>query len=248
MFQTELGASQSKSFTVQAGERKPFTRDQYKVYGRFIRERHDDFAWENDRIAHRMYGRDLETWAKEPLTSSGIDIWVKRVTRRVINDWYMIDDYHRDNGDGGDFYSVGKTRGCGGLGTRYAVVPGSEALFNQLTLDVDHAALARAPKTGREVAELCAESELNDFEVCRALKAREPSLSIPCFAERRYGGVLDDEMLMALPPEHLAKAIAGMEALARNGFRYPFPQYGIQQDVRDGMAKSYPDRAGGKTA
>jgi uncharacterized protein (DUF169 family) len=76
----------------------------------------------------------------------------------------------------------------------------------------------------------------------RALRTREPSLSIPCFAERRYGGVLDDEMLMALPPEQLGKAIAGMEALAKNGFRYPFPQYGIQQDVRAGMAVSYPDR------
>lgn len=76
----------------------------------------------------------------------------------------------------------------------------------------------------------------------RALRTREPSLSIPCFAERRYGGVLDDEMLMALPPEQLEKAIVGMEALAKNGFRYPFPQYGIQQDVRAGMAVSYPDR------
>jgi uncharacterized protein (DUF169 family) len=76
----------------------------------------------------------------------------------------------------------------------------------------------------------------------RALKTREPSLSIPCFAERRYGGVLDDEMLMALPPESLIKAIEGMRALAKNGFRYPFPQYGIQQDVRAGMAVSYPDR------
>ncbi len=76
----------------------------------------------------------------------------------------------------------------------------------------------------------------------RALKTRQPSLSIPCFAERRYGGVLDDEMLMALPPEMLAKAIAGMEALAKNGFRYPFPQYGIQQDVRAGMAHSYGDK------
>lgn len=74
----------------------------------------------------------------------------------------------------------------------------------------------------------------------RALKTREPSLSIPCFAERRYGGVLDDEMLMALPPEQLDKAITGMRALAGNGFRYPFPQYGIQQDVRAGMAASYP--------
>jgi uncharacterized protein (DUF169 family) len=76
----------------------------------------------------------------------------------------------------------------------------------------------------------------------RALKTREPSLSIPCFAERRYGGVLDDEMLMALPPDRLEAAIAGMESLAKNGFRYPFPQYGIQQDVRAGMAVSYPGR------
>jgi uncharacterized protein (DUF169 family) len=82
----------------------------------------------------------------------------------------------------------------------------------------------------------------------RALKTRQPSLSIPCFAERRYGGVLDDEMLMALPPEHVNKAIDGMTALAKNGFRYPFPQYGIQQDVRDGMAKSYPDRAARETS
>jgi uncharacterized protein (DUF169 family) len=76
----------------------------------------------------------------------------------------------------------------------------------------------------------------------RALSRREPSLSIPCFAERRYGGVLDDEMLMATPPEPLIKAIAGMKALAKNGFRYPFPQYGVQQDVRAGMAVSYRER------
>ena len=76
----------------------------------------------------------------------------------------------------------------------------------------------------------------------RALKTRQPSLSIPCFAERRYGGVLDDEMLMALPPDQLGQAIAGMEALGKNGLRYPFPQYGIQQDVRAGMGVSYPNR------
>jgi uncharacterized protein (DUF169 family) len=76
----------------------------------------------------------------------------------------------------------------------------------------------------------------------RALTTRTPSLSIPCFAERRYGGVLDDEMLMATPPDYLLKAIEGIKALAKNGFRYPFPQYGIQQDVRSGMAASYPDR------
>jgi uncharacterized protein (DUF169 family) len=76
----------------------------------------------------------------------------------------------------------------------------------------------------------------------RALKTRQPSLSIPCFAERRYGGVLDDEMLMALPPDYLQKAIAGMEALSKHGLRYPFPQYGIQQDARAGLAVSYGSR------
>ena len=49
-------------------------------------------------------------------------------------------------------------------------------------------------------------------------------------------------MLMAAPPEYLLKAIEGMKALSKNGFRYPFPQYGVQQDVRAGMAVSYPDR------
>lgn len=76
----------------------------------------------------------------------------------------------------------------------------------------------------------------------RALVKREPSLSIPCFAERRYGGVLDDEMLMAAPLADMAKAVEGMEALARNGFRYPFPQYGIQQDARAGLGFSYGER------
>ena len=73
----------------------------------------------------------------------------------------------------------------------------------------------------------------------RALKLREPSVSIPCFAERRYGGVLDDEMLMATPPEFLPKMIRGLEALSANGLRYPIPSYGVQQDARAGLGVSY---------
>jgi uncharacterized protein (DUF169 family) len=73
----------------------------------------------------------------------------------------------------------------------------------------------------------------------RALKTGEPSLSLPCYAERRYGGVPDEEMLMALKPSHLAKAITGMKALAKNGLRYPIAPYGIQSDVRAGMGVSY---------
>ena len=116
VFQADLGARQTRRFDLVVGQRSAPKRDDFKVYGRFVRERHDDFAWENDRIAHRMYGTDLETWRKEPLTSSGIDVWVKRTRKLVVNDWYMMDDYHRDTGEGADLYSVGKTRGCGGSG------------------------------------------------------------------------------------------------------------------------------------
>ena len=73
----------------------------------------------------------------------------------------------------------------------------------------------------------------------RALKTGEPSLSIPCFAERRYGGVMEDELLMAIPPAFLPKVIAGLEALSGNGLRYPIPQYGVNNDVRAGMGISY---------
>src|SRR5580700_7850429 len=76
----------------------------------------------------------------------------------------------------------------------------------------------------------------------RALKTREPSLSIPCYAERRYGGVLDEEMLMAIPPHFLPKTIEGMKRLAGNGLRYPIPQYGIQSDARAGLSVSYGSR------
>ena len=116
IFQSDFNPLEVKRFTVTLGEPQHLTREQFKAYGRFVRERFDDFAWENDRVAHRMYGTALETWQREPLTSSTVDIWCKRVRKLVINDWYMVDNYHADTGEGADFYSAGKSRGCGGSG------------------------------------------------------------------------------------------------------------------------------------
>jgi uncharacterized protein (DUF169 family) len=73
----------------------------------------------------------------------------------------------------------------------------------------------------------------------RALRTGEPALTIPCYAERRYGGVADDEMLMAIPPHFLPKVVDGLAALHRNGLRYPVPPYGIQADAGAGLAVSY---------
>ncbi len=104
VFQVDIGPRATRTFALSVGPRQIYTKDQFKAFGRFVRERRDDFAWENDRVAHRMYGKALETWAEEPLTSSSVDVWFKRTRRLVVNDWYMVDDYHRDNGEGADLY------------------------------------------------------------------------------------------------------------------------------------------------
>ncbi|HYJ47806.1 MAG TPA: DUF4861 family protein [Pyrinomonadaceae bacterium] len=116
IFQTDFAPNETRTFTVSAGKKQEYTRDDFKAYGRFVRERFDDFAWENDLIAHRTYGKALITWKGEPLTSSAIDIWSKRVSKLIINDWYMMDNYHTDLGEGLDDYSAGPTRGDGGSG------------------------------------------------------------------------------------------------------------------------------------
>jgi pectinesterase len=93
------------------------------VYARFIPERLDDMAWENDRIAHRTYGAALNSPAAaavgEQLRGSGIDVWGKRVTYPIVDRWYAKghDQFHQDGeGEGLDLYSIGGSRGAGGTG------------------------------------------------------------------------------------------------------------------------------------
>ncbi|MDX6445280.1 MAG: hypothetical protein QOH71_2354 [Blastocatellia bacterium] len=116
IFQVDFAANQTRTFVVTTGKKQDYAKDDFKAYGRFVRERFDDFSWENDLIAHRTYGKALISWKGEPLTSSAIDIWSKRTSKLVINDWYMVDNYHVDAGEGLDDYSAGSSRGCGGSG------------------------------------------------------------------------------------------------------------------------------------
>jgi hypothetical protein len=87
IFQADFAPNETKTFTVTAGKKREYKKEDFRAYGRFVRERFDDFAWENDRIAHRTYGKALITWKGEPLTSSAIDIWSKRTEKLVINEW-----------------------------------------------------------------------------------------------------------------------------------------------------------------
>jgi len=94
-----------------------------KAFARYIPERLDDFAWENDKIGHRTYGPalaapDPQKTGKEILVTSGLDVWCKRVDYPIVDRWYNKghDHYHIDEGEGMDMYQVGPSRGCGGTG------------------------------------------------------------------------------------------------------------------------------------
>lgn len=117
IFQSDFDAKQKKKFSVHVVSASS-AQALSKVHAKFVPSRYDDFAWENDRLAFRMYGPTLQHTdnAKQKLTSSGIDVWGKRVTKLVLDEWYQPGvNYHRDSGEGLDFYSVGPSRGCGGL-------------------------------------------------------------------------------------------------------------------------------------
>ena len=73
----------------------------------------------------------------------------------------------------------------------------------------------------------------------RAFVTGKPSVGIPCFAERKFGCVQDDEMALALSTAQLERAIAGLAALSKNGLRYPIAPYSISCDMLDGLPKSY---------
>jgi len=82
------------------------------TYARHVPERYDDFAWENDRIAFRIYGAAL---ASRSDNAFGTDVWSKRTDQLIINRWYKTGDYHADHGEGLDYYKVGFTLGAGDL-------------------------------------------------------------------------------------------------------------------------------------
>ena len=123
IFQHDFAAGEkSATFTVEKidGVSPVFPQ---KAFARFVPERLDDFAWENDKLAHRTYGPALAApdepkRGKEVLITSGLDIWCKRVPYLVVDRWYNKghDHYHKDEGEGMDMYQVGTSRGCGGTG------------------------------------------------------------------------------------------------------------------------------------
>lgn len=125
LFQAEVSAKAKANYEVIFDETIPLTESKITTYSRFVPERTDDYAWENDKVAFRTYGPDAQkrTEEKRPdgTLSSGIDLWLKRTDQPIINKWYAENlkksgYYHIDHGEGYDPYHVGASRGTGGTG------------------------------------------------------------------------------------------------------------------------------------
>ena len=91
-----------------------------KTFARYVPERKDDFAWENDKAAYRMYGPALAP--ENP--SCGVDLWLKRTEELIVDTFYYNElslgqSYHVDHGKGLDCYKVANKLGAGGVSPFY---------------------------------------------------------------------------------------------------------------------------------
>ena len=115
LFQVDLAPGETRTYRILSSSKlAAIPQPIVKTFARYVPERYDDFAWESDRIAHRMYG--LALIPAEGTISSGPDVWIKKHRQLIVDPMYKTGHYHYDNGEFMDDYRVGNSRGCGGLG------------------------------------------------------------------------------------------------------------------------------------
>ena len=114
IFQGDFGAGESKRFSIEARAPQP-TPAKRRVYACTpIRATTSRGRATASRFASTAKGCGKSIRCN----SSGLDIWVKRTREPIVDKWYAKghDDYHRDTGEGADFFDVGETLGAGGTG------------------------------------------------------------------------------------------------------------------------------------
>ena len=127
LFQPKIKASSSKKYELVLNNDLKTKEPIAYCYSRFVPERTDDYAWENNKVAFRTYGpvaqKMVEDKVKGGTLTSGIDAWLKRVEYPILNKWYEkyttgTGTYHKDTGEGLDNFHVGDSRGIGGVAVK----------------------------------------------------------------------------------------------------------------------------------
>ncbi|OXA76448.1 protein of unknown function [Flavobacterium aquidurense] len=123
LFQPKISASSQKEFEIVSAAHSSAIKNS-NCYSRFVPERTDDYAWENNKVAFRTYGPVAQKMVEDKIPggtlTSGIDAWLKRVEYPIIDKWYEktvsgTGSYHKDTGEGLDNFQVGPSRGIGGI-------------------------------------------------------------------------------------------------------------------------------------
>jgi hypothetical protein len=114
IFQASVPPNGTAAYYIKKGAPRDYVKN---THGRFAPERYDDYIWENDRIAFRVYGEALI--AKDG-PSNGIDAIMKRTSAmfldRIYNDYFeKKQSYHIDHGEGVDCYNVKRSLGAGAM-------------------------------------------------------------------------------------------------------------------------------------
>lgn len=113
LFQANVPAEGTALYTWTVGE--PSAVEPLTTAFFLGNRRKDDFCWENDKAAYRMYGPAL--LPENP--SSGVDLWLKHSSHLTADAMYKQEEggkpYHVDYGLGIDSYKVGHAAGCGGI-------------------------------------------------------------------------------------------------------------------------------------
>lgn len=127
LFQPKIKALASKKYELVLNNDTKTKEPIAYCYSRFVPERTDDYAWENNKVAFRTYGPVAQKMAEDKVKggtlTSGIDAWLKKVEYPILNKWYEkyttgTGTYHKDTGEGLDNFHVGDSRGIGGIAVK----------------------------------------------------------------------------------------------------------------------------------
>lgn len=127
LFQPRIAPNSEKRYEIIQITNQQLPKSIEYCFSRFVPERTDDYAWENDKVAFRVYGPTAQKMVEDNIPggtlSSGVDAWLKKVDYPVINKWYKettdgVGSYHEDTGEGLDNFHVGNSRGVGGIAVK----------------------------------------------------------------------------------------------------------------------------------
>jgi hypothetical protein len=223
LVQVSVGDKATIDISLEKGKPTPISP---KTYARYVPERLDDFAWENDKIAFRTYGKALEGTKGDAF---GLDVWVKRTTDLIINRRYKHGDYHHDLGDGLDYYHVGHTLGAGNIAPivkdeiiypknyhRWKILD-SGTLRTTFVLEYDAWMVDGMPVTATKKITLDAGSQMNKIEVTFDFQGKDTLPVVIGIIKRLENGVInldEKEGITAYwEPQHGADGTTGVATI-----------------------------------